>query len=107
MPINPDFRDLSCELNAAEARLPDRRRARSGMRRRHAPRKEEVGVTLSIELTQEQEAALLESARRLNLAPEVLVAAAVRDFLGPAAPPFRAAAEHVLTKNRELYRRLA
>ncbi len=64
-------------------------------------------MTISFELPPEQEAALLESARRLNLTPETLVAAAVRDFLGQAAVSFDAAAEHVLRKNEELYRCLA
>jgi hypothetical protein len=64
-------------------------------------------VTISFELPPEQEAVLRESARRLNLPLESLVAAAVRDFLDQASTSFEAAAQRVLRKNEELYRRLA
>jgi hypothetical protein len=46
-------------------------------------------------------------AARLNVAPEILAAAAVGDLLDPREDEFEAAAALVLRKNRELYRRLA
>lgn len=64
-------------------------------------------MTISVELTPEQETALVESAKRLNLAPAELASAAIRDFLVQQESDFQAAAERVLRKNKELYRRLA
>jgi predicted transcriptional regulator len=64
-------------------------------------------VAISVELTPEQEALLLESARRLNVSPESLAGAAVRDFLVQQQADFQAAADRVLQKNSELYKRLA
>jgi hypothetical protein len=64
-------------------------------------------LPISVELSPEQEAALLESAKRLNVGPEALAGAAVRDFLVQQQADFKAAADRVLRKNKELYRRLA
>jgi hypothetical protein len=64
-------------------------------------------VVISVDLSPEQAAALVESARRLNVSPEALVSAAVRDFLTQQQVDFQAAADRVLNKNRELYKRLA
>jgi hypothetical protein len=54
-----------------------------------------------------QRAALAATAERLRVAPDELAAAAVRDLLAQPAEDFSRAAERVLEKNRELYRRLA
>ena len=62
---------------------------------------------ISVDLSPEQEAALLESAKRLNVVPEALAGAAIRDFLVQQEADFQAAADRVLRKNKELYRRLA
>jgi predicted transcriptional regulator len=64
-------------------------------------------LPISVELSPEQEAALLESAKRLKVGPEALAGAAIRDFLAQQDTDFQAAADRVLRKNKELYRRLA
>jgi predicted transcriptional regulator len=62
-------------------------------------------ILLHINDTQEEK--LAEVARRLNVQPEELVTAAVEDFLARAEADFQAAANRVLEKNQELYRRLS
>jgi predicted transcriptional regulator len=64
-------------------------------------------MRLSVELTPTQEQQLADIAARLNVAPEILAAAALRDLLDRREDEFEAAAAHVLAKNRDLYRRLA
>ena len=64
-------------------------------------------MKLSIELTPAEEARLLEHASRLGVEPSALARAAVADLLASGDDDFRAAAERVLTKNKELSRRLA
>ncbi|MBI4381191.1 MAG: DNA-binding protein [candidate division NC10 bacterium] len=64
-------------------------------------------MKLSVEMTDEQQRRLSEEARRLNVAVEELVGAAVRDLLAGPEGDFRQAAKRVLEKNRELYRRLS
>lgn len=64
-------------------------------------------MRLSVDLTPKQEQQLAAVAARLNVAPDVLAAAALRDLLDQREAEFEAAAAHVLEKNRELYRRLA
>ena len=63
-------------------------------------------MTVAIELTPQQTERLAEVARRLNIAPDQLAAAAVRDLLGQPSADFSAAAARVMEKNDELYRRL-
>jgi hypothetical protein len=64
-------------------------------------------MKLSVELTGALEAQLAAVAQRLGVAPEQLAAAALRDLLAQREADFEAAAQHVLTKNRALYERLA
>lgn len=64
-------------------------------------------MKISVEITGSQEQALTEAARRLNVPPNELAAAAVRDLIAQPGPEFERAASRVLEKNRELYRRLA
>lgn len=64
-------------------------------------------MRLSVELTPKQEQLLATIAARLNVAPEVLAEAALRDLLDRRDDEFEAVAAHVLEKNRELYHRLA
>ena len=64
-------------------------------------------MRLSVDLTSKQEQQLAAIAARLNVAPEILAAAALRDLLDRREDEFEAAAARVLEKNRELYRRLA
>ena len=64
-------------------------------------------MTIPVQLTAEQERMLQEAANRLNISPESLASAAVRDLLSHGSTEFQQAADRVLDKNRELYRRLA
>jgi hypothetical protein len=64
-------------------------------------------MKFSVEITGTQENQLAEAARRLNVPPEELALAAVRDLLAQKEADFERAASRVLEKNKELYRRLA
>jgi hypothetical protein len=64
-------------------------------------------MKVSIELSAAQAERLRLEAERLGLTPEELAKAAVADLLSSAGEDFRVAAERVLRKNEELYRRLA
>lgn len=68
-------------------------------------------MKISVEITGQQEQALAEAARHLNVPPDELAVAARRAILlrsltpGPRVP--RRACWRRMEKNRELYRRLA
>ena len=64
-------------------------------------------MKISVEVNGNQERQLTEVAKRLNVRPEDLAAAAVQDLLAQAEKDLREAASRVLRKNRELYRRLS
>jgi hypothetical protein len=64
-------------------------------------------MKLSLDLTAPQEQALSEAAQRLQVRPEELAAAAVRDLIARPGADFEAIAQSVLLKNAELYRRLS
>jgi hypothetical protein len=64
-------------------------------------------MKLTINLPPAQAERLCQEAERLGLAPEDLARAAIADLLGVPGDDFQAAAERVLQKNEELYRRLA
>ena len=64
-------------------------------------------MKLTIELSPAQIEQLRLEAERLGLAPEDLARAAVADLLATSGEEFKSAAERVLRKNEELYRRLA
>ncbi|HAM59577.1 MAG TPA: DNA-binding protein [Candidatus Rokubacteria bacterium] len=64
-------------------------------------------MKLTIELSPAQTDRLRQEAERLGLAPEDLARAAIADLLATRDDDFKAAAERVLRKNEELYRRLA
>ena len=64
-------------------------------------------MKLAIELTAAEERRLREQAARLGVDPAELARAAVSDLLANEDDDFRSAAERVLRKNQELYRRLA
>jgi len=66
-----------------------------------------AAMRVAIDLTELQADRLREEAARLGVAPEELAKAAVADLLTAHREDFREAAEHVLRKNEELYRRLA
>lgn len=64
-------------------------------------------MKLSIDLSPAQAERLRLEAERLGLSPEDLARAAIMDLLATPGEDFNAAAERVLKKNAELYRRLA
>ncbi|WP_437304482.1 DNA-binding protein [Sorangium sp. So ce388] len=64
-------------------------------------------MKLAIDLSPAQADRLQERAKSLGLQPEELARAAVADLLTTPEDEFLAAAEVVLQKNAELYRRLA
>ena len=64
-------------------------------------------MKLSIELSEAECTKLRDEATRLGVGPEDLARAALADLLRNEDEDFRKAAEHVLRKNEELYRRLA
>jgi hypothetical protein len=64
-------------------------------------------MALAIDLSDYQAQALAEAAARLQISETDLAAAAVRDLIAQPADDFNAAAQRVLSKNAELYRRLA
>ena len=64
-------------------------------------------MKFAIELTEQQAKRLREGASRLGVEPEQLALAAVADLIASEGPDFDAAAQRVLEKNEELYRRLA
>ena len=64
-------------------------------------------MKLAIELTEQQARRLREGATRLGVEPEQLALAAVTDLIASEGSDFDTAAQRVLEKNEELYRRLA
>jgi hypothetical protein len=64
-------------------------------------------MKLTIDLSPAQAERLRLEAERLGLAPEDLARAAIADLLATPGEDFKTAAERVLRKNEDLYRRLA
>ncbi len=64
-------------------------------------------MKIAIDLSEPQEAQLRERAKALGIAPEELARVAVADLLTQPDEAFASAADRVLRKNAELYRRLA
>jgi antitoxin FitA len=63
--------------------------------------------SITIELPEERLQKLREMASELGVTPEELLRASVEDLLKRSDDEFKQAAEYVLKKNSELYRRLA
>jgi antitoxin FitA len=64
-------------------------------------------TTITIELPNERLQQLREMAQKLGVSMEELVRVSVEDMLTHPEEKFREAAQYVLKKNAELYRRLA
>ncbi len=64
-------------------------------------------TTITIELPSERLQKLQEMALKFGVSMEELVRASVEDMLTQPEEQFRKAAQYVLKKNAELYRRLA
>jgi hypothetical protein len=68
----------------------------------------EIGMnTLTIALPQDRFSQLRELATRLGVTPEDLARAGIEDLLNHPDEAFRQALDDLLTRNAELYRRLA
>ncbi len=63
--------------------------------------------TITISLPDERLQRLKEIAARFSVAPEELVRVSIEELLTRPEEDFRRALEYVLSKNAELYRRLA
>ena len=63
-------------------------------------------MRISIDITGADERALTDTAERLNVPVDELAAAILADFLSHRDDAFERAAERVVAKHRELYRRL-
>jgi antitoxin FitA len=63
--------------------------------------------TLTITLSEDRMTKLRRLAVRLGSSPEALVEEGIEAFLEQAEPNIRDAVQYVLTKNHELYQRLA
>ena len=63
--------------------------------------------TLTIALSEERLQKLEEIARRFQIAPEELVRVSIDELLSLPEEDFRRALEQVLSKNADLYQRLA
>ena len=64
-------------------------------------------TSITIALTEDQLARLRDIASRLGVTAEEMARASIVDILAQPEEGFRKAADHVLEKNEELYRRLA
>ena len=64
-------------------------------------------TTITVQIEDRQADALRKKASRFGMGPEQFLSASVEDLIGQPDPDFDAAARRVLSKNRELYRRLA
>jgi hypothetical protein len=64
-------------------------------------------MTLNVALTESQLEALRERAKSLGVTPEQLASAVVADLTGRPPEDFANAATRVLSRNAELYQRLA
>lgn len=63
-------------------------------------------MRLAIELSETQERRLAEIAQRLNIPPQKLAEAAVRELVSHPEADFDQVAARLMAKNRELYERL-
>ena len=64
-------------------------------------------TTITLQIDDAKADALRKKAQRIGLAPEQLLAASLDDLIGQPDADFDDAVRRVLSKNRELYRRLA
>ena len=64
-------------------------------------------TSITVQLEDAKAQALREKAKRYGLKTEQFLMASVDDLVGQPDPDFDAAARRVLSKNKELYQRLA
>jgi hypothetical protein len=64
-------------------------------------------TTITVQLEDSKAALLREKAKRYGLLLDQFVAASIEDLIAQPEPEFDAAVRRVLSKNKELYKRLA
>ena len=60
-----------------------------------------------VEIEDSKATLLEEKAKKFGLLPDQFVTASIEDLIGKPEPDFEAAMRRVLTKNKELYKRLS
>jgi len=66
-----------------------------------------MSTKITIENDESKAALLREKAKKFGFLPEQFVLATIEALIRQPKPDFKAAMERVLSKNRELYRRIA
>ena len=64
-------------------------------------------TSITVQIEEAKAEALRKKADRFGLAPEQFLTASVEDLIGQPDPDFDEAARRILSKNQELYQRLA
>jgi hypothetical protein len=62
---------------------------------------------ITVEIDDSKAAILREKAEKFDLLPDQFVIASIEDLISQPEPDFEAAMRRVLSKNKELYKRLA
>ncbi|MDL1959591.1 MAG: DNA-binding protein [Deltaproteobacteria bacterium] len=62
---------------------------------------------ITVEIDDSKAAILKEKAEKFDLLPDQFVTASIEDLISQPEPDFEAAMHRVLSKNKELYKRLA
>ncbi|MEE8481478.1 MAG: hypothetical protein V3T59_09575 [Desulfobacterales bacterium] len=62
---------------------------------------------ITVEIDDSKAALLQKKAEKFGLLPDQFVTASIEDLIGQPEPEFEAAIRKVLSKNKELYKRLA
>ncbi len=62
---------------------------------------------ITVEIEDSKAALLEEKAKKFGLLPDQIVTASIEDLIGQPEPDFESAMRRVLSKNKELYKRLA
>ena len=62
---------------------------------------------ITVEIDDSKAAILKEKARKFGLLPDQFVTSSIEDLISQPEPEFEAAMRKVMSKNRELYKRLA
>jgi hypothetical protein len=62
---------------------------------------------ITVQLDESKADLLREKAEKFGLSPDQFVAASIEDLLAQPEPEFEMAIQRVLSKNKELYKRLA
>lgn len=78
-----------------------------GLARSSLPETTKQTMTISLQLDEEQSRRLQAMADQLHIDPSVLAKAAINDMVSRPSDDFASAAQRVLEKNQELYRRLS